>query len=98
MRITSVTARQLLDCKCRPMVEVEIHTAGGGFGRGAAPTGTSVGMYEAHVLRDGDPNEYRGLSVHQAVRNVEEIIAPAIIGMDASDSRYLCENRVVCLT
>jgi enolase len=87
MNITSVKARQILDCKCRPMVEVEVETEGGFVARGAAPTGSSVGMYEATVLRDGDPNEYRGLSVHKAVRNVEEIIAPALIGHDAADQK-----------
>lgn len=85
MRITSVTARQLLDCKCRPMVEVEIRTSNGSVGRGAAPTGSSVGMYEAAVLRDGDPREYHGLSVHRAVANVHEVIAPALLGRDVAD-------------
>ncbi|SDC07664.1 enolase [Mycolicibacterium neoaurum] len=80
MQITSVTARQLLDCKTRPLVEVEITTDSGHVGRGAAPTGSSVGAHEAFILRDGDPAEYNGLSVHRAVDAVNNEIAPALIG------------------
>lgn len=87
--IKSVHARQLIDCKCRPLVEVDVITEGGALGRGAAPTGSSVGMYESYVLRDNNPNEYHGLSVHKAVQNVNEIIAPKLIGMDVSDQRAI---------
>jgi len=82
MKITSVTARQLLDCKTRPLVEVEIVTEDGHVGRGASPTGSSVGAHEAFILRDGDPNEYNGLSVHRAVDVVTNEIAPALIGTE----------------
>lgn len=85
MQISDIKARQLLDCKTRPMVEVEVHTSDGKVGRGAAPTGSSVGMYEASVLRDGDPGEYHGLSVHKAIANVTDQIGPAIMGMDVMD-------------
>ena len=84
-RIKSVHARQIIDCKCRPMVEVDVVTEGGVIGTGAAPTGSSVGMYESCVLRDGDPAEYGGLSVHRAVENVNQIIAPRLVGMDVAD-------------
>lgn len=80
MKITSVTARQLLDCKARPLVEVEVTTDTGCTGRGAAPTGSSVGAHEAYVLRDNDPTEFNGLSVHRAVEAVTESIAPALVG------------------
>src|SRR5215471_9746609 len=93
-RITSVRAQQIIDCKCRPAVEVEVRTESGAIGRGAAPTGTSVGMHEAFVLRDGDPSSYRGLSVHKAVANVQEVIAPALIGMDVFDQRALDEKMI----
>ncbi|MDO4961182.1 MAG: enolase [Eubacteriales bacterium] len=86
-RIKSVTARQLIDCKCRPMVEVDVITENGFLGRGSAPTGSTVGMYESCVLRDGDPNEYGGKSVHKAVDNVNTILGPAIIGMDVTDQK-----------
>ncbi len=88
-KIKSVHARQLIDCKCRPLVEVDVVTEDGALGRGQAPTGSSVGMYESCVLRDNDPNEYHGLSVHNAVRNVNEIIAPALIGQDVTDQKLL---------
>jgi len=84
-----VRARQLIDCRCRPMVEVEVETEGAFVGRGAAPTGQSVGMYEAFVLRDDDPDTYNGLSVHRAVENVRQVIAPALIGMPVDDQRAL---------
>lgn len=87
--IKAVHARQLIDCKCRPLVEVEVVTERGAVGCGSAPTGSSVGMYESFVLRDGDPREYNGLSVHRAVENVNEILAPALIGRDVEDQAGL---------
>ena len=84
-KIKNVTARQLIDCKCRPVVEVSITTEKDITGYGSSPTGSSVGKYESYVLRDNDENEYNGLSVHKAVDNVKNIIAPAIIGMDIHD-------------
>lgn len=84
-RIKRVHARQIIDCKCRPMVEVDVVTVDGSIGTAAAPTGSSVGMHESFVLRDNDPAEYDGLSVHKAVANVNDIIGPALIGMDTLD-------------
>ena len=89
MKIASVVARQLLDCKARPLVEVEITTDTGHVGRGASPTGSSVGMHEAFVLRDGDGAEYNGLSVHRAVSAVADEIAPALLGAELDDPRTL---------
>ncbi|NIE73087.1 phosphopyruvate hydratase [Pantoea sp. Ap-967] len=88
-KIVSVLAQQIIDCKCRPAVEVEIRTESGAVGRGAAPTGTSVGMHEAFVLRDGDFSSYGGLTVHKAVEAVTQVIAPAIIGLDVNDQRTI---------
>jgi len=88
-RIASVFAQQIIDCKCRPAVEVEIRTESGAAGRGAAPTGTSVGMHEAFVLRDGDMASYGGLSVHRAVEKAVNVIGPALIGMDVFDQRAI---------
>lgn len=88
-KIQSVTARQLIDCKCRPMVEVDIVTDTGALGRGSAPTGSSVGVHESFVLRDNDPGEYDGMSVHRAVNNVKNHIGPALIGMDIDDLRAI---------
>lgn len=77
--IVAVRARQVLDCKARPLLEVEVETESGHVGRGAAPTGSSVGMYEAAVLRDGDA-EYNGLSVRKAISNLEDVLGPVLIG------------------
>lgn len=88
-KIKSIHARQIVDCKCRPMVEVDVVTEDGHIGRGCAPTGSSVGMFESHVLRDNDPDEYHGLSVHQAVSNVNNIIAPALIGSDVHEQKKI---------
>jgi enolase len=93
-RIASVRAQQIIDCKCRPVVEVEIRTENCAVGRGAAPTGTSVGMHEAFVLRDGDSSTYNGLSVHKAVNNAVNIIGPAIIGMNVFDQRAIDEKMI----
>ncbi|VWB24125.1 enolase [Burkholderia aenigmatica] len=92
--ISSVHAQQIIDCKCRPAVEVEIRTESGAIGRGAAPTGTSVGMHESFVLRDGDPSTYKGLSVHKAVDYAENVIGPALIGMNVFDQRAIDEKMI----
>ena len=89
MKIASVVARQVLDCKARPLVEVEITTDTGYVGRGASPTGSSVGTHEAFVLRDGDRSEYNGLSVHRAVSAVTDEIAPVLVGAELDDPRSL---------
>ena len=93
-KIKAVRARQIIDCKCRPMVEVDVVTDDGYIGTGAAPTGSSVGMYESCVLRDGDPNEYNGMSVHKAVDNVNNIIAPRLIGMDVTDQAAIDQAMI----
>lgn len=93
-RIASVHARQIIDCKCRPVVEVDVVTESGAQGTGCAPTGTSVGMYESFILRDNDPKEYHGLSVHKAVDHVNNIIGPALIGMDVTDQRTIDEKMI----
>ena len=92
--IKAVHARQVMDCKFRPAVEVDVILACGALGRGAAPTGTSVGSHEAVVLRDNDPDKFCGKSVFHAVRNVNEIIGPAIIGMDAADQEAV-DRRMI---
>lgn len=95
-KITSVRAQQIIDCKCRPAVEVEIRTESGAAGRGAAPTGTSVGMHEAFILRDGDRSSYNGLSVHKAVEYAVDIIGPALVGMNVFDQRAI-DMRMITL-
>ncbi len=80
--IESVHARQVLDSRGYPTVEVDVRLVGGAFGRAAVPSGASTGAFEAVELRDGDNTIYLGKSVLQAVKNVNEVIAPAVIGMD----------------
>lgn len=87
--IQQIHARQLIDCKCRPLVEVDVITEGGYIGRGSAPTGSSVGKFECRVLRDGNPDEYGGLGVRNAVKNVNERIAPRLCGMDVRNQAEL---------
>ena len=87
--IKKVVARQLLDCKCRPMLEVEVHTEGGTVGVGSAPTGSSVGKHESVVLSDNDLEHYHGMTVYRAVQMVNEVIGPAIIGMEVTDQRAI---------
>lgn len=87
--IKTVTARQVLDSKGRPVVEAEIVTETGIVGRSGASTGTSVGANESYVLRDGDEALFKGLSVYKAVDNVKNIIAPALQGMDVLNQRAI---------
>lgn len=88
-RIQQVLAREVLDSRGRPTVEVEVHAAGGAIGRATVPSGASTGAAEAKELRDGDPQRYDGLGVLKAVRHVQQIIAPALRGADAADQRRL---------
>ncbi len=83
--IVDVNARQILDSRGNPTVEVDVLLEDGTLGRAAVPSGASTGAYEAVELRDGDENYYLGKGVTKAVENVNEIIAPEIIGMDATD-------------
>ena len=82
--ITDVYAREVLDSRGNPTVEVEVYTDSGAFGRALVPSGASTGEHEAVELRDGDKSRYLGKGVETAVRNVNEIIAPEVLGMDAT--------------
>lgn len=83
--IESVTAIEVLDSRGNPTVEVEVTTEDGSFGRALVPSGASTGAYEAVELRDGDKTRYLGKGVLKAVENVNEVIAPEIIGLDVRD-------------
>lgn len=80
--ITDVYAREVLDSRGNPTIEVEVYTESGGFGRGMVPSGASTGEHEAVELRDGDKNRYLGKGVTKAVDNVNNIIAEALLGYD----------------
>ena len=83
-RIVSIRALEVLDSRGNPTVEVEIELVDGAKGRAIVPSGASTGTLEAHELRDGDPKRYGGKGVLQAVANVNQIIAPQILGSFAS--------------
>jgi enolase len=83
--IDSVYAREILDSRGNPTVEVEVELADGAFGRAAVPSGASTGVHEALELRDGDKGRFGGKGVLKAVENVNELIAPEVEGMDALD-------------
>ncbi|PLR78131.1 phosphopyruvate hydratase [Bacillus sp. V3-13] len=83
--IQHVYAREVLDSRGNPTVEVEVITESGFFGRAIVPSGASTGEYEAVELRDGDKSRYLGKGVQKAVENVNEVIAEAVIGMDVTD-------------
>ena len=87
--ITGLYAREILDSRGNPTIEAEVQLESGAWGRAAVPSGASTGKREAIELRDGDDQRYRGKGVRQAVRNVEETIAPEIEGMDASEQAAL---------
>ncbi|WVE36701.1 phosphopyruvate hydratase, partial [Priestia megaterium] len=83
--ILDIYAREVLDSRGNPTVEVEVYTESGAFGRAIVPSGASTGEHEAVELRDGDKSRYLGKGVLKAVENVNEIIAPELVGMDATD-------------
>ncbi len=87
--IRRLHAREILDSRGRPTVEVDVELASGAVGRASVPSGASTGAYEAHELRDRDPNRYAGLGVRNAVRNVNGEIATALQHLDAGEQRRL---------
>ncbi|MGT2887537.1 phosphopyruvate hydratase [Streptococcus didelphis] len=87
--ITDVYAREVLDSRGNPTIEVEVYTEAGAFGRGMVPSGASTGEHEAVELRDGDKSRYLGLGTQKAVDNVNNIIAEAIIGFDVRDQEAI---------
>ena len=89
MKIKEVHAREILDSRGNPTVEVEVTLECGMTGRASVPSGASTGENEALELRDGDKNRYLGKGVQQAVKNVNTKIAPAIIGMSTLEQRRI---------
>ena len=85
LEIENIVAREILDSRGNPTVEVEVYVEGGFVGRAAVPSGASTGAFEAVELRDGDKSRYLGKGVQKAVDNVNDIIAPEIIGMNVFD-------------
>ncbi len=92
--IADVHAREILDSRGNPTVEVEVVLESGAFGRAAVPSGASTGAHEAVELRDGDKSRYLGKGVLKACANVESIIAPALIGMDALNQNEIDQTMI----
>lgn len=93
-RIVHTFARQILDSRGNPTVEVEVFTSDGGFGRAAVPSGASTGVHEALELRDGDKSCFLGKGVLKAVNNVNNIIAPEIVNIEVSDQILLDKTMI----
>ncbi len=95
-RISAVHAREVLDSRGNPTVEVEVYLEGGELGRAIVPSGASTGAHEAVELRDGDEKRFGGKGVLKAVKNVNKVIAEHVIGMDARDQVGL-DNAMIAL-
>ena len=92
--IIDVYAREVIDSRGNPTVEVEVATESGAFGRAMVPSGASTGEREALELRDGDQSRFLGKGVLTAVKNVNEIIAPALIGYDVTDQALIDKTMI----
>jgi len=95
-QIELIVARQILDSRGNPTIEADVILESGARGRAAVPSGASTGEHEALELRDGDKSRYAGKGVLKAVGNVNEVIAPELEGMDASEQREL-DNTMLAL-
>ena len=95
-RIHSIKAREILDSRGNPTVEVDVHLNDGSMGRASVPSGASTGIYEACELRDGDGKRYLGKGVSMAVHNVNDEIAAALIEYDALDQAGI-DRRLIQL-
>src|SRR6201985_309816 len=92
--ISDIRARQVLDSRGNPTIEVDVELTGGALGRAAVPSGASTGEHEAWELRDGDKKRYGGKGVSRAAANVNDIIAPAIKGWDAHDQAKI-DHKII---
>ena len=92
--IKGIRGRQILDSRGNPTVEVEVELADGTVGLAAVPSGASTGTHEAVELRDGDPSQFQGKGVLQAIANIKEIIAPALVGMSALDQEGIDQRMI----
>ena len=92
--IEAITAREILDSRGRPTIEAEVRLVTGAYGIAQVPSGASTGSFEAHELRDDDPNRYGGKGVQTAVNNVIEKIAPSLLGLDALDQTLIDQTMI----
>jgi len=89
LRISEIRAREIIDCRGWPTVQVDVYVEGRLMGRADVPAGRSTGTHEAHELRDQDPKRYRGLGVQKAVANVNNVISPALKGWEVVEQRKI---------
>jgi enolase len=92
--IESIRAREILDSRGRPTIEAEVYLMNGAMGIAQVPSGASTGSFEAHELRDDDKGRYGGKGVLQAVKNVEETLAPELIGLDAIEQEMIDRTMI----
>jgi|TARA_B100000900_G_scaffold26083_1_gene20266 enolase len=92
--IESIVARQILDSRGNPTVEVDVITESGIMGRAAVPSGASTGEHEAHELRDNDKSKYLGKGVLKAVQNINELIGPEILGYSVFDQKIIDQKMI----
>src|SRR5215467_13563275 len=92
--ILDIHARQILDSRGNPTIEVDVELADGSFGRAAVPSGASTGVHEAWELRDGDKGKFLGRSVDKAVANINDKLAQELVGWDALDQGGL-DRRMI---
>jgi len=95
-KIKSVHAREVIDSRGNPTIEVEVQTYCGAFGRAIVPSGASTGEREALELRDGDKKRFGGKGVLKAVDNVNKILGPAVVGMDVREQKVL-DDKLLAL-
>ncbi len=95
-RIVEVKGREIIDSRGNPTVEVDVILADGHFGRAAVPSGASTGEHEAHELRDGDKSRYLGKGVLKAIKNINEVIQPAVLGMSAN-AQSAIDKKMIAL-
>src|SRR3984893_11945572 len=93
-KISQIAAREILDSRGNPTIEVDVRLAGGALGRAAVPSGASTGEHEAWELRDGDKKRFGGKGVTKAVRSVTDVIAPALAGYDALEQAKIDEKII----
>ena len=93
-KIEIIMAREILDSRGNPTVEVEVALNDGSFGHVAVPSGASTGVFEAVELRDKTKKRYMGKGVQKAVQNVNKVIAPALIGMEVTDQRLVDKTLI----
>ncbi|MBW4541918.1 MAG: phosphopyruvate hydratase [Myxacorys chilensis ATA2-1-KO14] len=92
--IESIRAREILDSRGRPTIEAEVYLVGGAVGVAQVPSGASTGSFEAHELRDDDKSRYGGKGVLKAVKNVQDILAPKLIGLDAVNQELVDRTMI----